>query len=112
MKDSWLQSILTQDQFKKIDHWMFELLKQSGKADPLENFEYCVVAKKLFFSLNREVLFSPNCFHKLCEAHPEFLSLDTKVIPKPELIEDNEQSFVYWFGDLTYFFKIFPPTGK
>lgn len=110
VKDSWIQSILTQDHFQKIDLWLYTLIKHSGRQDPLKNLDYCVLIRK-HSSLNREVVFSPNCFHKLSEVQPDFLLLDTKVIPKPELIGmlNNKQSFIYWFGNINYFVKICPP---
>lgn len=112
LKDSWIKSILTQDQFQKIDRWIYTFIQNSGKPDPLKDFDYCVLVKKPT-SLNREVIFSPNCFNKLCDVQPEFITLNEKVISKPELSEvhDNKQPLIYWFGNIHYFFKIFPPEG-
>ena len=102
MKDSWIQATLTQDQFQKIDRWLYTFIQNSGKPDPLDNFDYCVLVKNPT-SLN------PNCFPLLCEVQPEFLSLKTMVIPKPALSEvrDSKQPFIFWFGDMHYFFDVF-----
>jgi hypothetical protein len=109
MKDSWIQSIITQDQFRKIDVWVYELLKLSAMPDPLKNLDYCVLIRK-YSSLNRQVIFSPHCFARLCEVQPEFLSFDAKTIPRPELVtvSDDNHPFVYWFGNYYYFLKICP----
>ena len=110
MKDSWLQSFLSQDQFQKIDRWIYELMKQTGQVGPLKNSDYCIIGRK-HSPLKREVVFSPNCFEMLREIQPEFLSLDTNVIPMPESLDprDGGKAFVFWFGNVHYFFKIFPP---
>lgn len=110
MKDSWIQSTLTQDQFQKIDRWIYTFIQQSGNPDPLKDLDYCVLVRKSS-GLNREVIFSPGCFHQLSQMYPEFLALNTKEISKPALSEvrNDKQSFIYWFGNMHYFFKIFPP---
>lgn len=112
MKDSWIQATLTQEQFQTIDRWVYTFIQNSGKPDPLNNFDCCVLVKKPA-SLNREVIFSPNCFPLLCDIQPEFFSLDTKVIPKPALTEirDNKKPFIFWFGNIHYFINVYPPVN-
>ncbi len=114
MQNPWLQSIITQDQFEKIDRWIYSFIHNTGKPDPLYNFNYCVLVKKPT-SLNREVNFSPNCFPLLCEVQPEFLKINTKIISKPTLSEvhDSKQPLIYWFGNIHYFVDVFPlPSPK
>lgn len=109
MKNSWIQAILTQDQFQKIDQWVYMFIQNSGKPDPLNNFDYCVLVKKPT-NLNREVIFSPDCLPMLCDVQPEFLSLNITVISKPTLsqVRDSKQPFIFWFGNLRYFFRVYP----
>ncbi|MCZ8215404.1 MAG: hypothetical protein O9262_04150 [Cyclobacteriaceae bacterium] len=113
MKDSWIQAILTQEQFQKMDQWIYIFIQNSAKSDPLNNFDYCVLVKKPT-SLNREVIFSPNCFPLLCDLHPEFFLLDTKVITKPALTEvhDSKQPFIFWFGNMNYFINTYSPDSS
>jgi hypothetical protein len=109
LEDSWIQATLSQDQFQKIDRWLYALIQNSGNPDPLSNFDYCVLVKKPT-DLNREVIFSPNCFPLLCELQPEFLLLTTTMIIKPinSEVRDNKQPFIYWFGRMNYFVNVFP----
>ena len=116
VKDSWIHSILTRDQFQKIDKWIYEVYCHSKTFDPLNNADYCVIVRKqvLLAQLYWEVVFSPNCFQSLCQIQPELLSLDIKPIPIPELIGilDNKRRFIFWFGDMRYYFELFPPVNE
>ncbi|MBL0745930.1 hypothetical protein [Chryseolinea lacunae] len=109
MKDSWIQATLSQDQFQKLDRWIYTFILNSGKPDPLDNLDYCVLVKKPT-SLNREVIFSPNCLPLLSAAQPEFFSLNTKMIATPvvEEVRDSKQPFIFWFGNVHYFYNTYP----
>ncbi|NBW35355.1 MAG: hypothetical protein EBR30_10125 [Cytophagia bacterium] len=109
MKDSWIQAILTQEQFQKIDQWVYMFIQNSGKPDPLNNFEYCVLVKKPT-NLNREVIFSPNCFPILYDVQPGLFTIEIKVIKKPTHAEirNNNRPFIFWFGNMHYFLNVYP----
>jgi hypothetical protein len=109
VENSWIQAIINPEQFKKIDHWLFTLLQNENQLDPLKKVDYCVVVRKRS-DLNREVIFSPNCFDLLCEIQPEFLSFKTQLTTKPEATSMSDKNqFIFWFGNTYYFLKIYPP---
>ena len=109
MLNSWQRSIITQEQFKKLDRWKSTILNNTGTPDPLQNFDYCFLVRKQP-PLKREVVFSPYCLQKLCEIQPEFLSLNTEKLSNQIFLRLNETSrpFVSWFGNIHYFSKHFP----
>ena len=116
VKDSWIHSLLTRDQFQKIDKWIYEVYCHSKTFDPLNNTDYCVIVRKqvLLTKLYWEVVFSPNCFQSLCQIQPEYFFSRHQTDTNTELIGilDNKRRFIFWFGDMRYYFELLPPVNE